>query len=213
MTTRGPSSPDRRNPDRRNPARRTAARPVGGTRRGAPAGSVRRDGRSSTVRVRPNRGAAPRPAFRRTAGATGAGEPVSLTKSPRAVGSRLTVTTRAALLALTICMVALTMAYPLRAYLTQRSTIGDLREQQQQDRAAVADLQSTIARYQNPASVADEARSRLYYQLPGEKVFLLPPPPAPTVASDGKVHTPAVPGKHDQPWYAQLWGSAVATSK
>jgi cell division protein FtsB len=205
MTTRGPSSPDRR-----TSARRTAARPVAGTRRGASAGAVRRDGRSSTVRVRPNRGAPPRPAFRRTAGASA---PVSLTKSPRATGTRLTVTTRAALLALTICMVALTMAYPLRAYLTQRSTIGELREQQREDQLAVAELQRTIAQYQDPASVTDEARRRLHYQLPGEKIYYLPPAPPATTGSDGKVHTPALPGKQDQPWFAQLWGTAVETSK
>jgi cell division protein FtsB len=207
MTTRGPSSPDRR-----STARRTGARPVAGTRRSTAGGAVRRDGRSSTVRVRPNRAAPPRPAFRRTAGATGAA-PVSLTKSPRSAGTRLTVTTRAALLALTICMVALTMAYPLRAYLTQRSTIGDLREQQREDQQAVAQLQQTIARYQDPASVTDEARRRLHYQLPGEKIYYLPPAPPAAAASDGKVHTPALPGKEDQAWYAQLWGSAVETSK
>jgi hypothetical protein len=211
MTTRGPSSPDRRNPDSRNTARRTAGRPAAGARRGsAAAGAVRRDGRSSTVRVRPNRGAPPRPAFRRTAGASA---PVSLTKSPRAAGTRLTVTTRAALLALTICLVALTMAYPLRAYFTQRSTIGELREQQREDQVAVAELQRTIAQYQDPASVTDEARRRLHYQLPGEKIYYLPPAPPATTTSGGKVHTPALPGKQDQPWFEQLWGTAVETSK
>src|SRR3954470_11261291 len=168
MTTRGPSSSDRR-----TTARRTAARPVAGARRGGSAASVRRDGRSSSMRVRPNRGASPRPAFRRTPGASGSARPVSLTKSPRATGTRLTVTTRAALLALTLCLVGLTMAYPLRAYLTQRSTIGDLREQQREDQAAVAELQKTIARYQDPASVTDEARRRLHFQMPGDKVYYL----------------------------------------
>jgi hypothetical protein len=111
-------------------------------------------------------------------------------------------------------MVALTMAYPLRAYLTQKATISDLRQQQNADQQAVADMQRTVDRYRNPASVQDEARVRLHYQLPGEKIYLLPPPPAPpSSANGGKVHTPAVPGKDDQPWYSQLWGSAVETSK
>jgi cell division protein FtsB len=159
--------------------------------------------------VRPSRAAAPRPAIRR---------PSSVSSAPtvrRAAGiaGRLTVTTRAALLGLTLCLVALTMAYPLRAYLSQKSQIADLREQQSTDQQAVADLQHTVDRYRNPTSVQDEARTRLHYQLPGEKVYLLPPTPAPSTSSDSKVHTPAVPGKDDQPWYAQLWGSAVETSK
>jgi cell division protein FtsB len=127
--------------------------------------------------------------------------------------ARLTVTTRAALLALTVCLVALTMAYPLRAYLTQRSTISDLQAQQRQDQQAVTDLQRTVSRYQNPTSVQDEARGRLRYQLPGEKIYYLPPAPVPVTTSTDKVHTPAVPGKEAQPWYSQLWGSAVETSK
>jgi hypothetical protein len=105
------------------------------------------------------------------------------------------------------------MAYPLRAYLSQKAQISDLRQQQRADQQAVAGLQATIDRYRNPASVQDEARSRLHYQMPGDKVYLLPPGPAPASSSGEKVHTPAVPGKQDQPWYAQLWGSAVETSK
>lgn len=202
MTTRGPATPDRRNTTRRAPA------PMSG-RRAATSSAVRRDGRSST-RVRPNRAAAPRPAIRRPSAGS---PPPSATVRTSGVAGRLTVTTRAAILGLTLCLVALTMAYPLRAYLSQKAQISDLREQQRTDQQAVADLQRTIDRYRNPTTVQDEARARLNYQLPGEKVYLLPPPPAPASLSNQKVHTPAVPGKDDQAWYAQLWGSAVETSK
>jgi cell division protein FtsB len=208
MTTRGPSTPGRRGSAPRIPARAAA-----GNRRVAASGAVRRDGRSSPVRARPNRAATPRQALRRSG--TSAASAVGLSKSGRTgvAGRRLTVTTRAALLALTLCLVALTMAYPLRAYLTQRSTISDLTAQQREDQQAVTDLRNTVARYQDPASVQDEARRRLHYQLPGEKVYLLPPGAPPVDSSGQKVHTPALPGNEDQPWYAQLWGSAVETSK
>lgn len=198
MTTRGPASPDRRTSTRRVPA--------AGARRAASSGGVRRDGRATPARARPNRNAPPRPALRRSTSASSA---------PARPGDRvrLTVTTRAALLGLTLCLVALTMAYPLRAYFTQRATISDLRAQQREDQQAVADLQRTVSAYQDPASVQDEARRRLQFQLPGEKVYYLPPAPAPAPASDGKVHTPALPDQEDSAWYAQLWGSAVETSK
>jgi cell division protein FtsB len=205
MTTRGPATPNRR-----NSARRTPAPPTSSPRRGAASGAVRRDGRSSSARVRPNRAATPRPAIRRTTSGTPAG---SATSRFAAGAGRLNVTTRAALLALTLCLVALTMAYPLRAYLTQKAQISDLRTQQNQDQQAVTDLQRTVDRYRNPVSVQDEARVRLHYQLPGEKIYYLPPAPTHTSTSNEKVHTPAVPGKDDQPWYSQLWGSAVETSK
>jgi cell division protein FtsB len=203
VTTRGPATPNRRSTTRRTPA------PSVGTR-SASADTVRRDGRSSS-RVRPNRAATPRPAIRRA----GARTPTTSPADAVGMAARLTVTTRAALLALAVCLVALTMAYPLRAYLTQKAQISDLRQQQRTDQQAVADLQRTVDRYQNPISVQDEARARLHFQLPGEKVYLLPPTPA-QAADDGsgeKVSTPAVPGKEDQAWYAQLWGSAVQTSK
>lgn len=198
MTTRGPASPDRR-----AAGRRTAPPPTG-SRRVAPSGAVRRDGRAGSTRVRPNRSATPRPAIRR----------VTPPPGPRTTtGPRLTVTTRAAILGLTLCLVALTMAYPLRAFLTQRATIADLRTQQTEDQQAVADLRRQIASYSDPASVADQARLRLNYQMPNERLFLLPPAPPVVATDDDKVHTPAVPGKQDQPWYSQLWGSAVETSR
>jgi cell division protein FtsB len=158
-------------------------------------------------RARPNRSAVPRPATRRAEPAT---PPVSLQKEPP---RRLAVTTRAALLALTVCLVALTMAYPLRAYFTQRASIADARNQQKQDQQAVADLRRTVAQYENRASVQDEARRRLHFQLPGETVYYLPAPPPPAKADPSRVHTPAVADKRDRAWYDQLWGSAVETSK
>lgn len=204
MTTRGPATPNRR-----NTTRRTTAVPSVGSRTSA-ADTVRRDGRSSS-RVRPSRAATPRPAIRRPAART----PTTSAPGATGVAARLTVTTRAAILFLALCLVALTMAYPLRAYLTQKAQISDLRQQQRADQQAVADLQRTVDRYQNPASVQDEARARLYFQMPGEKVYYLPPTAAPSTdaGSGEKVTTPALPGKEDQPWYSQLWGSAVQTSK
>jgi cell division protein FtsB len=194
MTTRGPATPARRSPARGAPI----------ARRAAASGAGRRDGRSATARARPNRASPTRPTTRRAT----APAPVSLTKQPH----RLAVTTRAALLALAVCLVALTMAYPLKAYLTQRSTISGLQAQQRADQQAVTQLRGTVAQYQNPTSVQDEARRRLHYQMPGDKVYYLPPAPAPA-ANSGKVHTPAVPGKQDRPWFGQLWGTAVETSK
>lgn len=199
MTTRGPVTPERRAPTRRT------ATPAPGYRRGIPAGSGRRDVRGATAR--PNRGASPRPAIRRPSSRSTRSAPASDGRA------RLAVTTRAALLALTLCLVALTMAYPLRSYVSQKSGIAKLQAQQRADQQAVLDLQRQIARYQNPASVQDEARLRLHYQLPGEKIYLLPPGPAPAAPASDKVHTPAVPNQAAKPWYSQLWGSAVETSK
>ncbi len=199
MTTRGPALPDRR-----TATRRTAA-PASSYRRGTAGGSGRRDVRGATAR--PNRAAAPRPAIRRPGSRSIRSTPSGETRV------RLTVTTRAALLALTVCLVALTMAYPIRAYVSQRSGIAALQAQQRADQQAVLDLQREVARYQNPTSVQDEARLRLHYQLPGEKIFLLPPPPAPVASTGDQVHTPALPNQAGEPWYSQLWGSAVETSK
>ena len=107
----------------RRPPRSPPPAPAGGTAAAPPR------------RARPNRAATPRPAIRRT-GQARDGARLGDGADRLRVG-RLTVTTRAALLALTVCLVALTMAYPLRAYLTQRSTIADLQAQQRQDQQAV----------------------------------------------------------------------------
>ena len=108
----------------------------------------------------------------------------------------LTFTTRAALLALVLCAVVLTLAYPAREYLAQHRQISDLTTQVANDKATLAGLKAAGTRATDPAYVKEQARERLHMIMPGDVVYQLPPPLPVKVGKQvaGSVHTPELPG-------------------
>lgn len=119
---------------------------------------------------------------------------------------RLT-TRRAALLALIVCGLALSVAVPLHTYLAQRDELAAQHQQQQVLRAQLRQLREREQQLSDPAQVEAEARTRLHFVLPGETPYVVQLPA-----------TPATPGasrpgaKHSGPttsWYQQLWSSIV----
>jgi cell division protein FtsB len=122
------------------------------------------------------------------------------------------LTKRAAVLGIVVCMLVLTLAYPLRSFLSQRAQIRDVAAQNAQDRAQVAQLQQSVDRYKDPKYIEQLARTRLHYQFPGDTVYYLPPaaPTAPVIHREGHAKVQVTP---EQAWYDQLWGSAVSSGK
>ena len=120
----------------------------------------------------------------------------------RRIGGRLT--RRAAVLALLVCALVLSLAYPLKHYLGQRSQIAQLAEQNAQKQAAVDALERRKAQLKDPAYITMLARQRLQYVIPGERQMVVVQQGQGGSDSDGS-------GKHhagsDAPWYGQLWGS------
>jgi cell division protein FtsB len=110
------------------------------------------------------------------------------------------LTGRAALLAVVICAIALSLAYPVREYLAQRRQIDQLVSTQQSIAAQVKSLQAEHQRLQDPAYIEQQARDQLHMCLPAEKCYVIvgnspPPDSAPQQA-------PAA-----APWYSKLWQS------
>ena len=171
----------------------------------------------------PTRGR-PRPtsAARSTAAGARRGTRPSAPPPPRSVrgyaqahGGGLTLTTRAALLGLALCAVVLTLAYPLREYLSQHRQINQLAAQVVKDRATVASMRESGRQDADPAYIEQQARLRLHMKRNGDLVFQLPPPlPAKiTKQQAGAVRTPVLPGHTAQPWYSQLYRSTVESGK
>jgi cell division protein FtsB len=127
----------------------------------------------------------------------------------------LTFTTRAALLALVLCAVVLTLAYPAREYLAQHRQISQLATQVANDKATLAGMKTARTRATDPAYVEQQARERLHMKMPGDQVFQLAPPPPVIVGKQtaGSVRTPELPGRGTQPWYSQLYRSTVESGK
>jgi len=121
------------------------------------------------------------------------------------------LTGRAAVLALVVCLLAISLAYPLREYLAQRGDISTIRSTVAQQEKSVAELRRDEKRWQDPAYVERQARERLHFVMPGETSYVvLEPDEAP--APDGVVTSAPRPIKRS-PWFSDLWRTVEVAGK
>ncbi|HVF05393.1 MAG TPA: septum formation initiator family protein [Frankiaceae bacterium] len=139
---------------------------------------------------------------------TGTGTP----KPPPAEPRRVAITTRAATLAVVLCVLALALTVPLRQYVAQRGKVARLRAKQEQAQARVDALEAQKKRLQDPAYVEQLARERLHFVRPGEVPYILltpspaPPPPAPGTPAGKQLGTSG-------PWYSRLWDTVETAGR
>jgi cell division protein FtsB len=124
---------------------------------------------------------------------------------------RSNLTGRAAVLALVVCLLAISLAYPLREYLSQRGDIADYRATVAEQEERVAELQTQHERWSDEAYVRAQARERLHYVMPGETSYVvLESDDAP--AGDGVVDALPTETKRS-PWFTDLWSSVEAAGR
>jgi len=109
------------------------------------------------------------------------------------------LTGRAALLAVVICAIALSLAYPVREYIAQRQQIDQLLAQQQTMAAQVQALQQQDAELGQTWYVEQQARAELHMCFPDEQCYEVISGQPPSAAS-----RPQAP---PTPWYDKLWQS------
>ncbi len=113
---------------------------------------------------------------------------------------------RAAIIALVVVFLALTLAVPLRTYLSQRAEFSRLQESNSELSAEVADLQKKVTEQNDPAYIEAQARARLQYVKRGEKqVVVIAPNREQQEAADEAERVRAA-----NPWYQNMW-DAVST--
>ena len=110
------------------------------------------------------------------------------------------LTGRAALLAMVICAIALSLAYPVREYIAQRQQIDQLLAQQQTTAAQVQALEEQNARLGQTWYVEQQARDQLHMCFPQEQCYEVVSG-QPASSATARSAAPA------DPWYAKLWGS------
>ena len=104
------------------------------------------------------------------------------------------------MLAVVICAIALSLAYPVREYVTQRRQIDSLVAQQQVMLAQVKSLQAQQAKLSSPSYIEQLARQELDMCFPGAQCYIVEGG-QPLI---GTAHSPR-PGP--APWYDKLWRS------
>ena len=120
--------------------------------------------------------------------------------SPPAAPRATRLTGRAAVLAVVICAIALSLAYPVREYVNQRRQIDALVAQQQSMLAQVKNLQAQQARLSSPAYIEQLARQELNMCYPGTRCYVVE-------GSQPRLSTAQAAKAGPAPWYDKLWRS------
>ena len=117
-----------------------------------------------------------------------------------AVARSTKLTGRAALLAVVICAIALSLAYPVREYIAQRQQIDQLLAQQQTMSAEVQALQAENGKLSQTWYIEQEAQDQLHMCFPQEQCYEV-------VSGQSAKTTVVAPQAVADPWYAKLWDS------
>jgi cell division protein FtsB len=124
------------------------------------------------------------------------------TSAPR---RRPLFTGRAVLLGALVLLLALTLAGPIRQYSAGRAELVELSaEGRRLDRRA-ADLEAQLERQADPAWTQRQARERLTYVLPGDRLIMVVDGKA--VEGDAGTLDEAAEPTEPQPWYEGLMSS------
>ena len=113
---------------------------------------------------------------------------------------RARFTSRAAVLAVVICAVALSLAYPVREYIAQRRQIDQLVAERQMTLEQLRSLQREQQRLNNPAYIEQLAREELNMCFPGTRCYVVE-------GSQPRLSTAQAAKAGPAPWYDKLWRS------
>jgi len=115
-------------------------------------------------------------------------------------GSKPHFTGRAAILAIVICAIALSLAYPVREYIAQRRQIDQLVARRNQIDLRLKSLEQERRKLHDPVYIEQLARDRLHMCLPTQMCYEIIDR-APGNARSTRARQDSVP------WYARLWSS------
>ena len=109
------------------------------------------------------------------------------------------LTSRAAVLAIVLCAIALTLAYPVREYISDRRQIDQLATANAHLAAQVKHMRAEARSLNSPAVIAREARDDLHMCFPSQTCYeVILPPSRPGRSAAKPIATP---------WYGRLWES------
>ncbi|TVY99727.1 septum formation initiator family protein [Trebonia kvetii] len=118
-----------------------------------------------------------------------------------AAASRSTrLTGRAALLAVVICAIALSLAYPVREYIAQRQQIDQLLAEQQTVAAQVQALREENVKLSQSWYIEQQAEDQLHMCFPQQQCYEV-------ISGQPAKPGAAKPQTMADPWYDKLWQS------
>ena len=113
---------------------------------------------------------------------------------------RARFTSRAAVLAVVICAIALSLAYPVREYIAQSRQIDQLQAQRQMMLAQLQTLERQQQRLGDPAYVEQLARDKLHFCMTAQTCYVI-------IGGGSRPGSPQAAQAAATPWYERLWHS------
>ena len=117
--------------------------------------------------------------------------------------TRPKLTGRAAVLAIVLCAIALTLAYPVREYIADRRQLDQLAASNARLAQQVEHLRAEAHSLASPAIIEQEARDDLHMCFPEQTCYEVIPLGAP----NAKAGTNSGARPAGSPWYGRLWAS------
>jgi cell division protein FtsL len=121
-------------------------------------------------------------------------------------GDRARLTSRAAVLAVVICAIALSLAYPVREYIAQRRQIDQLQAERQMLSGQLRALQHQQQRLADPAYIEQLARNTLHMCLRGQTCYVV-------IGGHTARRGTASAAASLTPWYERLWQSVQQANR
>jgi cell division protein FtsB len=115
------------------------------------------------------------------------------------VTARPKLTGRAAVLAIVLCAITLTLAYPVREYIADRRQIDQLAASNARLAEQVRHLRAEARSLAQPSVIEQEARDDLHMCFPSQTCYEVIPLATP--------HAKAGVKPAGSPWYGRLWAS------
>ncbi|MEI6649594.1 MAG: septum formation initiator family protein [Actinomycetes bacterium] len=111
-----------------------------------------------------------------------------------------------------LLVLAITLAPPLQRYFAQRAQINALQSQLAENTKSLQAAAKELALWNDPAYVAQQARTRLHFVYPGERQYIILGLPKSTTVAQ----TPAAPVSEQiplgLPWYSRVISSITSTN-
>jgi len=114
---------------------------------------------------------------------------------------------------LVLLVLVISYASSLRAWVQQRSEISDTRVEISRTSAEVDALEQERLRWEDPAYIAQQARERFGWVLPGEVGYRVIGADGATLGAPRAPDSLPAPPSASRAWYDDVWGSIAAAGE
>jgi cell division protein FtsB len=134
--------------------------------------------------------------------------PADVSRPTSTASPRRPVTGRALVLGAVIVALVVLLAAPLHRYISARSNLQNAQQQGVDDQRTITELQQQNTQLDDPNYIAEQARTRLQYALPGETVYNVIRPGQQEGVDGGTSKSTQPKRAPGDTWNQRLWGSA-----